>query len=336
MQYDCISIGDCVFDVNLFIHDAVVHCRINKEDCELALKYGEKIPVDQIHRSLGGNTANNVVGLTRLGFKTAIYTIFGDDQIGERIGQYLEAEKIDKSLVQIEKGTESRYSTIINFQNERTILAYSVDRKYHLPAGRQGLPANLPETKWIYLSSVGPEYEEFFGEVVALAQSKNIKLAFAPTGAQLSQPRKTYQKVLEAAEIIFMNKEEALKMTNYQTPITNVELIKKLLFGIRDLGSKIVVITDGVNGSYAYDGSKYYQIGLFDLPVVQRTGAGDAYASGFMAAVMKGLPIIEAMEWGAMNSASVVSKMGTQTGLLTVTEMKTILEKNADFLALEV
>lgn len=315
-MYDCISIGDCVFDVNLFISDAGV------EGGKLCLKYGEKIPVDKIFRSLGGNAANNVVGLSRLGFKTAIYTIFGDDQIGERIGQYLEAEKIDKSLVRVEPGTESRYSTIINFAGERTILAYSVDRKYQLPS-------TFPETKWIYLSAVGSAYEEFFSQVVDHVKNKNIKLAFAPVAAQFQKSRETYQNILSASQIIFVNKEEAAK-------IINGEEIKKLLFGIRDLGPKMVVITDGVNGSYVYDGDKYYFIKIFDLPVVQRTGAGDAYASGFMGAMMKGLPIPKAMRWGAINSASVVSKEGTQTGLLTEPEIQTFLEKNPEFQAIEI
>lgn len=316
-MYDCIFIGDCVFDVNLFIHEAAVHCKLDKTDCELCLKYGQKIPVDSISRGLGGNAANNVVGLTRLGLTTGFYTIYGDDQIGERIGQYLDVEKIDKSLVKVEPGAESRYSTIVNFSGERTILTYNVDRKYVLPA-------HLPETKWIYISSVGINYEELFIKLSDFVKSKNIKLAYAPTGNELVKPASTYQGLLAASQIVFLNKEEAVK-------IVGAGEIKKLLFGIRDLGAKIVVITDGTNGSFVYDGDKYYQIGIFDLPVAQRTGAGDAYASAFMAAIMKDLPITEAMRWGVINAASVVSKMGTQTGLLMETELAKFLTENPNF-----
>lgn len=317
-MYDCISIGDCVFDVNLFIHEAAV------EGGKLCLNNGEKIAVDQIHRGLGGNAANNAVGLKRLGFNVGLFTIYGDDQIGERIGQYLEAEKIDKNLIQIESGTQSRYSTIINFAGERTILEYCVNRKYVLPT-------DLEETGWIYLSSVGPEYEVFFKEVGDYVAGKSIKMVFNPANAQLEKPYDTYRRVIESTFLLVLNKEEAEKMLG-----TTADDFKKLLFGLRDLGPKVVAITDGKNGSYAYDGDKYWQIGAFDLPVKQRTGAGDAYAAGFMAALIKKLTVSEAMVWGAIDAAAVVSREGTQTGLLTSAEMQVLLEKDPSFQAKEI
>ncbi len=329
-MYDCISIGDCVFDVNLFIHEAVVHSKINREDCELCLKYGEKIPVDSIHRSLGGNAANNVAGLTRLGFETAIFTIHGDDQIGERIDQALAKEDIKRDLVKVVPHGESRYSTILNFQGERTILEYAVDYHYELPP-------NFPQANWLYVSSVGPHYQKFFGELADLTRTRQVKLIFAPSGVQLRSAIETYSSLLSVSQIVLMNKEEGEKMTQQTLgPENEKEKIKKLLFMIRDLGPKVVVITDGKRGSYSYDGDKYYEIGIFELPVVQRTGAGDAYAGGFMAATMKGLPAAEAMKWGAINSASVVSKMGTQTGLLHLVEMEKLLNDNPDFQAKEI
>lgn len=322
---DCVSIGDCVFDVNLFLHEAVVHCRKDAQDCEICLKYGQKIPVDSIQRSLGGNACNNAVGLKRLGLAVALYTIFGDDQIGERIGQMLEKEGIGKSLVKVEPG-ESRYSTIINFKGERTILAYGVDRHYKLPA-------TLPETRWIFLSAVGPHYQEFFQEVAALVKEKSIKLAFAPAEAQLHNSLTIYRGVLSASQIVFVNSEEAERLLG---PNANGQ-IKKLLFGVRDLGPKIVVITDGVNGSYAYDGDKYYFIGLFDkFAAVEATGAGDAYASGFLAAIISGQTTAEAMRWGAINSASVVSKTGAQTGLLKKEELTRYLGEREEFKTVEI
>lgn len=330
-MFDCITIGDCTFDVNLFLYEATVECKLDRESCKLCLGYGEKIPIDKISRGLGGNAANNAVGLKRLGLKVGFYAIFGDDQIGERIGQFLDVQGVDKTFVRIEKGTESRYSTIINFAGERTILVYSIDRKYQLIDG-------LEKTAWIYLSGVGPEYEKFFGELANFVAEKGLKLAFAPTVSQFAKDRGTYQSILGVSQVIFLNKEEAMRMTNYELRIMNYgqEEIKKLLFAVRDLGPKIVVITDGKNGSYCYDGVKYYFLGILDRPVVQVTGAGDAYASGFLAATMSGLARVEAMRWGTVNAAAVVSTTEGQTGLLTKTEMQTILEENSSLRAKEI
>lgn len=309
MAYDVISIGDCTFDVNLTIHDASLSCQVNRENCQLCLAYGEKIPVDSVFRSLGGNAANNAVGLKRLGFTGGLYTVIGDDQIGERIGQYLDTEGMDKSLIQIEKGGESRYSTIISFRGEKTILDYVTKRTYPF--------FELPKTSWIYLSSVGQEYEDFFRNLAKYVKEKNIKLVFAPTQVQLSRELSTYCEVLAVSKMIFLNKQEAERMVGGREP-------KELLKKIADLGPKIVVITDGKDGSYAYDGNKSYQLGILNVPVVQATGAGDAYCGGFMAAIMKGLPVTKAMQWGTINAGSVMGKMGSQAGLLTLEQVLSI------------
>jgi sugar/nucleoside kinase (ribokinase family) len=315
------------------LHNAAVHCRTDSEDCELCLKYGEKIPVERIFRSLGGNAANNAVGLKRLGLHGGFYTIHGDDEIGERIDQYLEKEHIDLSLVTCQLNTESRYSTILSFKGERTILEHQVQHKYHLMH-------DFPKTSWIYLSSVGKNYEDFFNAIAVHVRERKIKLVFTPNNVQLSEPVESYRAVLEYSHAFFSNKEEAAKMLNNVSGIMNsgqevekmgVGEIKNMLSEIYELGPKVVAITDGREGSYVYDGDKYYYLRIFDFPLVEMTGAGDAYASGFMAALMRNLPTSEAMRWGTFNAGSVVTQVGAQKGLLRYDEMKKLLKDNSDF-----
>lgn len=330
MRFDCISIGDAIFDVFLMIHEASVHCRKDGGQCELCLKYGAKVPVEKIYRSLGGNAANNVVGLKRLGLHCGFYSVHGDDEIGERIDQYLQKENIDLSLVIKRPETESRYSTILSFKGERTILEYNVMQKYHLMH-------DFPKSGWFFLSSVGKAYEDFYNAVATHVKENNINLGFNPTNVQLSSPIESYMAILENCKVIFLNKEEAARMLS-KNEVEKMGLgeIKNMLSDIFELGPKIVVITDGGEGSYVYDGNKYYYLRIFEFPLVEMTGAGDAYASGFMAALMRNLPTVEAMRWGTFNAGSVVTQMGAQKGLLKYDEMKNLLKSNPDFYPKEV
>lgn len=322
-MFDCVSIGDATMDVFLTLHEAEVLCKKDDKDCEICLKYGEKIPVDSLHKAIGGNAINNAVGLSRLGIKTALFSVHGDDEIGGVIDKTLLDEGIDSSLVIRQENTVSRYSTIINFKGERTILEYNVPHRYHMLH-------DFPATAWVYVSSVGNHYEDFLGALAHHVKAQNIKLAFNPNNAQLNAPLESYLPLVQECAIIFMNLEEAGRMLGKRGAVKNI------LSEIYDLGPKIVVITDGHEGSYAYDGDKYLQLGIVGEKVVSATGAGDAYASGFLGAIMKGLAVSEAMKWGTFNASSVVKQFGAQKGLLTISEMEEQSKNNPDFLPQEI
>ena len=102
------------------------------------------------------------------------------------------------------------------------------------------------------------------------------------------------------------------------------------------MGSKQVVITDGPAGAYSHDGGKYWYMPTMEAPVVERTGAGDAFGSGFMGAMLTGKPVEECLKWGACNSASVLGYVGPQAGLLTIEKMGEWLGKNAGVEAKEI
>ncbi len=95
-----------------------------------------------------------------------------------------------------------------------------------------------------------------------------------------------------------------------------------LMESLHALGPKIVVLTNGAKGSFVRDAQgKVWTRDIIHCPVVEKTGAGDAYASGFLAAYIHGLTIEEAMTWGTKNAASVISYIGGQKGLLTQEKM---------------
>ena len=306
-MFDLITLGDTQHDTFLLLneHEAHVVCKLNTDDCEICFNYADKIPVDSVHRSVAGNAANVAVSASRLGLDTAIWTVLGDDPLGKEALETFKREKINPSFTMVEQGTPSNVSTVINIFNERTIFIYHHPRRYTIP--------KLPEAKYYYLTSMAPGSETIFDDCAQLAARNHTKLVFQPGTYQLRVGPAPARILLTHTEIIFMNLQEAQQYTKSQgtDPMMLLESLHKL-------GPRIVVVTDGKNGSYCYDGEHILKIGIIEeAPVVEPTGAGDAYAAGFTAARIKGKSIEEAMRWGTYNASAVIGKIGPLAGLLT-------------------
>lgn len=313
-QFDIISIGDSTIDTFIRIHDASVECDINHKECKICLKYGDKIPVDAISHSVAGNAANFAAGTSSLGLKTAIYTNLGNDSEGELIKNVLTGRGIAPDYIEVKAGKSSNSSAIITFQGERTALVYHQPWFYHLP--------NLSSSKWVYLTSMAETFvnSNIIDEVSHYCEMSEAKLVFSPGTFQIKANVKRYPKLLERCEVFVVNLEEAKRVLEIDLAeqIEPVDLLSKLLL----LGPKIVVITDGKEGSWASDGTKRYKTGIFPVSVVEKTGAGDAYTSAFVAGLYYGLKLEEAMIWGTINSAHVISRMGPMEGLMTKEEIE--------------
>lgn len=338
-MYDVITIGGATLDIFLDIHEATESCRIMEDEKGewFCLKRGQKIPVDGLHYEVGGNAANVAVGLSRLGVKTATHIHYGSDEISQKIVTTLKNEGVATEYVVEDQGETSPISIIINFAGDRTIFAHHIVRNHALPA--------ISVPKWIYLTSVGERWEDLYHQVVEFAKANNVKLAFSPGSHQLDSGVDSFMDQVKTSYALFVNKEEGLKISNFpsgrasgqgQFPISNEEEkdMKTLLTQLKQIGPKIVSITDGSKGSFAVDeNSTVYQLPAFPVTPLERTGAGDSYASGFLAALVHGLPASEAMRWGAVNAASVISSIGAEKGLLKKEEIENRLAENLDFQA---
>jgi len=102
-----------------------------------------------------------------------------------------------------------------------------------------------------------------------------------------------------------------------------------LIDKLHALGPKIILLTDGAAGAYASDGENRFKMPIYPDPAapVDRTGAGDSFASTFVAALAKGNTLEGALQWAPINSMSVVQKVGAQAGLLTEDALERFLEQ---------
>ena len=304
--FDVVCVGNAKIDTFLTLHDATANLRFLKETNELCIKFGEKITVDKAEIMLGGNAANVAVGVSRLGLKTALVAEIGVDEFAQKIINTLSIENVDTSSVLQTEGQQSSFSTIINFKKERTIFSEHVKRNHDFRF------ENI-SARWVYLTSLGDEWRNAYDDTLNFVNGNKCCLAFNPGTLQIEQGLGNIENVMSVTQVLFVNREEAEKILN-----TN-SVIEELLRNLQKLGPKIVVITDGENGSFAIDEKgNVYKKGVVKTEVIEKTGAGDAYSSGFLSALINNKSITDAMNLGARNSASVIGKVGAQAGLLYV------------------
>jgi 2-dehydro-3-deoxygluconokinase len=301
---DIISIGDAALDTFLRLSDAFVTHVTDKKVQQLCLNYGDKIPVMGMQQKVAGNALNNAVGSARLGMKAGFYSVIGNDETGDMIVKRMKREGITTKYLHIQKGSSTNYSVVLNFAGDRTILQYSHPREY-------SLPKDLEPARWIYYTAIGKKHQALEKQIIKYVCSNHAKIAFNPGTGHIKQGVQKMKEILRHTEIIFVNKEEAELMVGDSTDIPG------LLYRLHELGPHLAVITDGRNGAYASDSVNTYFLPIFPAKVIEATGAGDSFATGFVAGLFNGLTVPESMLWGTANAASVIGKVGPQEGLLT-------------------
>lgn len=316
LVHDIISIGDATLDHFVQLNSASLLCNLNEQNCWLCLNYSEKIPIDQLISTIGGNACNNAVGSARLGLKAAFFSIIGDDDVGQKILQTIKKEKVSLKYLTIQKHSASNLSIALRYKTERTILVYHQPRRYTLPV--------LAPSKWIYLTSLGKEFPPVHKQLLAQLKNNGASLAFNPGTHQLLAGTKALMPILKRCQVLLVNKEEAQMILGDHKK----DSIPKLMEQIRMMGPEVVVITDGEHGAYAYDGKRQYRIHPPASKVLERTGAGDSFSTGFLAALCYGKSIDDGLVWGAANAASVIEHVGPQEGLLTTAKLLARIKKS--------
>jgi|SRR5581483_6090077 len=314
-EFDVVCVGDALIDSFISIHESSSHLSLDKDKNLLCIGFGEKVPVDDCQFLLGGDACNVSVGLSRLGLKTTLMAEIGDDEFSQKIINGIKNESVDDGQLILGEHTPSSFSIGINFAGERTLFVDHVIRLHKFSF------ENI-KSKWVYLTSIGEEWEVAYGRTMDYCAKTGALIAFSPGTLQLQKGPYYLLKVAQVAKILFVNKEEAGLVLGEK----NLE-IKDLLLKLKQAGPPIVSVTDGENGSYVIDeDGKMYHLGITSGKPVERTGAGDGYAAGFLAAYIKGKGVMEAMRWGSINSANVITVVGAQPGLLGSERMQRHLE----------
>ena len=320
-MYDIVTIGSATRDVfvktDQFIkikeNDLKTGIDISPTDLGGVLPLDSKVEINNIHFDTGGGATNVAVSFARKGFKVACINALGNDFNGRDIKEALLNENVDM-LFQEVKGKFTGYSIIIvSNEGDRTVLVYR-GASSDLDADKIEFE-RLKNAKWFYITSLNGNLD-LLGIIIKFCKHNNIKIAFNPGSQELKQGREL-MKFLQNIDILILNQEEASMLCKLSFEEKN-RIVEKLSNLSKD---NIFVMTKGRKGVIVSDGIDIYDALIFkERETVDRTGAGDAFGSGFLIGFLKG-GIKEGIRIGSANSTSVLEYMGAKKGLLTKKEL---------------
>jgi ribokinase len=299
-MFDVITIGSATVDV--FMKSSQFHLQHAAEGVLLCQEYGGKLDIDHFEMQSGGAGTNTAVGFARLGFHTAAVVEIGQDVLAQVVWDELRREKVVTDFVISEKTEQTAVSVLlVSGDGGRSALTH---RGAASMLEARDLPWEaLTHTRWVHLSNVGGN-KELLLQLFDHLKPSLVGVSWTPGSKELEMIAAGQIQVSAiVCDILVVNKEEWQVVAEQQSKILNQV--------------PYVIITDGRNGGQLYIKGQYdYQYQIQEVQVVQETGAGDAFATGYVAGHLLGRPPHECCDWGVRNSASVVKHMGAKTGLL--------------------
>lgn len=312
-HFQAIAVGGANIDIVTSVEEEATVLDYDRQSHRLSIPHGQKISLAGCDALVGGNAANVSVGLSRLGVKTAIAAELGDDEFAIRIQNTLARENVDRRLLLTAHHSPSTINIVINAFSERTVLVKHLKREHKFDFS--GLTAD-----WVYLTSLWANWQEAYQLVYDFVIRTNCKLAFNPGPHQLTADPESWRQILTRTDLLFLNLDEARTLLlDRNNKLNTTDLLKNL----SSLGPRSIILTDGERGAVSWAEQKLSTQPAINGPVVEKAGAGDAFASGVIAALVNKLPIAIALKWGAHNATSVIGKIGAQAGLLTKDEITT-------------
>jgi len=338
MRKKIITIGGAVRDI--FCVTDMAKMMANKDDVScrkmLAFELGSKIYINKFLNTMGGSACNVATGLKKMGADAFPYVEVGDDDAGEIIKEELKKNKVPTKLVHIDKKKQTGFSFfIVDSSSREHVVFVSKAASEDINIDIKEISRMKPE--WLYVGSLGKCPEDELLKIRSVKKNIDVQIAINPGIDQIERKNKELLKVIKLSDVLILNRNEAISMAVYCPGGTNKNIPEYGLSQIRFLfdesqrwGADIVVIADGDGGAYLKDwrDNKMYFCEAFPAKkLVDTTGAGDAFASGFMAGFTQGETIERCLKLGIVNGSSTVQFLGAQEGLLTIKEAEKKIKK---------
>lgn len=285
-----------------------------------AFEIGGKFRVPDRYEAIGGVAANVSIGLARLGIRSGCYTHIGQDAIGDWAMDTLASESVSTEYVDREAGIKTDLSAIV-------VLMKSGDRIiFHNRDANERLVVDakrLAGAEWIFMSSLNGAWQKNVASITEYLDASGAKFALNPGQHNLKEDPALILSLVARADVLMLNKDEAIELLIHEAGIDQNRLDDEryLLETLIGKGARAISLTDGVRGAWATDGVEFLYAPIHSLgPVVDSTGAGDAFASGFLASRMHAEPLALSLSTGILNSGGVVAHYGAIEGLQTLAD----------------
>jgi sugar/nucleoside kinase (ribokinase family) len=337
-MFDIITVGGATMDTFVESDSAKImniETQTSKQSY-LCFDYGAKMEMDQLAYDIGGGATNAAVNFANLGLKTSTIIKIGEGFNSQAVLKRLKDKGIDHSMVIRTGEYRTGFSIILtSFEGDRTVLMH---RGANSDMKLEDINfEKIKNTKWIYFASLSGDSNQILDKVAEFAEKNNINMAFNPGIRQIKRGLEDLKKILETAEVLIMNRNEAAEVTGIPSkpediPGIDDQNLFEIIVKLKSYGSKVVVITEGKRGVYAFDGDIMFYNPPFPSKVVSTLGAGDAFSSTFVAGIIKtNWDIEKSLKMASVNSAAVIQSFGAQHGLKNFEEIKNILENNPNY-----
>lgn len=301
-----LSIGAAVQDVFLSHSDEFKSVCVNPQECFMQLTLGAKADVNKIDFSTGGGATNAAVTFARQGLEAEFIGAIGDDPAGQAVLADLDKENVETTNVATSKRYNTGYSVLLlSPSGERTILTYR-GASTHYKVDDFAIASS--QADWLYISSMSGQMD-VLDQVFIEAKQQGMKIMFNPGKGELAKLDKL-KALLDDVDVLLVNREEM------QQIVSGDDIEELVIHGLHYVPT--VIVSDGPNGVAASDGETLVKAGMYeDVKVIDRTGAGDAFGSGFLSQFAVGKSLKDSIIFASANSTSVVQKIGAKTGILT-------------------
>ena len=267
---------------------------------------GAKIDIEKVVFNTGGGATNAAVTFSRQGIEASFIGKIGHDAAGSAVIAELDKDHVDASMVVYDPQHGTQYSTILlATTGERSILIYRGAAHTHRASDYENI--DFSHFDWLYVSSFAGAMDALH-TIFAKAKQQGVKIAFNPGQGELESIDQL-RPLLDDIDILLVNKDEAQLIVE---GVTSEELVRHASNLV-----PVVVVSDGPNGVTATDKQTIISAGMYeDVPVIDRTGAGDAFGSGFLSQFSQGKSLKESIIFASANSTSVVGQIGAKAGIL--------------------
>lgn len=302
-----LSVGSALQDIYLIDHDDLEPTAIGEESIFGKILVGSKVDIDKLSYEVGGGGVNSAISFARHGHEAILMTNISHDSAGDAILRTLDKEGVDTSYIKYTSGKSTGSSVVLldSKKGERTILTYrGASTKFD---DFEADDLDLIRPDYIYITTLRGDLKTLT-DFLEKAHKIGSKVMFNPGVKELEHSNEIL-KLLKYVSILIVNKHEASDLV----PGTNLE---ELLYHLKNYAST-VIITDASMGGIATNGEEVYRFGIYeDVKMKDATGAGDAFGSGFLAAVASGKSFRRSLVFASANSTSVVQKIGANKGIL--------------------
>ncbi len=323
-MYDIITIGTATRDVFLrgAIFKGISDPHFSKKvgfpsGIAQCFPFGGKVEIESPIITTGGGATNAAVTFARMGLHTASLFKVGFDTLGKEVISELKKEEVSPVAVRDTRHGTAYSTILLSHSGERTVLVY---RGASEKLRSVDIPLKKLAAQWAYITPGGIPFS-VMSDIINTLIKNDTAIAINPSKDYLQLPVRKRQMIFDAASVVLLNREEASYVTGIAYANTRA-IFKKM----DALVKGIIVVTDGPNGVMVSDGVRRYRAGIFkERDVIDRTGAGDSFGSGFVAGLfgrtMSPEAISHAIRVGSANATSVVEHVGAKKGILGTKEL---------------